>query len=62
MQKSDMGNPTGMESVAMTTITIVLCFISRFTITDWAGIATVIAALSTAGLNVYKFIKEKNKP
>lgn len=61
MQKLNMDHSTGHGSVYMTLLTVLLYFSARFTITDWAGIATILAALSTVGLNVYKFIKEKEK-
>lgn len=45
----------------MTLLTVLLYFSARFTITDWAGIATILAALSTVALNVYKAWKERKK-
>lgn len=42
-------------------ITVILFFISRFTLTDLAGIATIFAAVSTAILNIYRFIKMKKR-
>lgn len=45
----------------LTMLTVILYFIARFTITEWAGIATILAALSTAALNVYKFFNYKKK-
>lgn len=45
----------------MTILTVILYFITRFTITEWAGIATMLAAASTVALNVFRFWKEKNK-
>lgn len=60
--KQTMQLPAG-NGVYMTTITVILYFITRFTITEWAGIATILAAGSTFGLNLYRFLKDKkNKP
>lgn len=57
MKAMDQAN--GHGSVYMTLLTVLLYFNARFSITDWAGIATILAALSTVGLNVYKYFKEK---
>lgn len=60
--KNTMDQGNGHGSVFMTLVTVLLYFHARFTITDWAGVATILAALSTVGLNIYKFFKDrKNK-
>lgn len=56
-----MQQPAGNGNVYMMILTILLYFTARFTITEWAGIATILAALSTFGLNIYKFWKDKNR-
>lgn len=62
MKQIQMNNPTGNGhgNIYLTLLTVLLYFTTRFTITEWAGIATILAAMSTVGLNVYKFWKEKN--
>lgn len=51
----------GTGNVLCTTLSFILLFISQLSLSDFAAIAAIIAALTTAGLNVYKFIKLKNK-
>jgi hypothetical protein len=40
--------------------TFILGIISKITLSDVALIATILAALSTFGLNIYKWIKNKS--
>lgn len=43
------------------TITVLLFFIARFTLTDIAAACTILAALTTAILNITRVVREKNK-
>jgi hypothetical protein len=54
----------GTNNTLMTCFTIILTFIAKFSLSDWAAAAAILAALTTAGLNVAKWIdmrKDKNK-
>lgn len=52
----------GHGNVYLTILTVLLYFITRFGVTEWAGIATILAAVSTFGLNLFRYLKErKNK-
>lgn len=61
--KTMANNYDSNGGVFMTILTVLLYFFTRFTVTEWAGIATILAALTTAVLNVYRFIqlKKRNK-
>ena len=53
----------GTPNTLMTCFTIVLTFIAKFTLSDWAAAAAIIAALSTALLNIAKWqeMRKNNK-
>jgi hypothetical protein len=57
-------NWVGTPNTLMTCFTIILTFVARFTLSDWAAAAAILAALSTVGLNAAKYFemkKNKNK-
>lgn len=49
----------GHGNVLMMTLTIVLYFMDRFSITQWAGVAAIAAALSTIWVNYHKYKRER---
>jgi hypothetical protein len=51
----------GHDSLYLTIMTVFLYFISKFTLSDVAAMATVLAAVSTAVLNVFRFLKERKE-
>jgi hypothetical protein len=51
----------GHGSTWLTLLTVMLYFIARFGVTEWAGIATILAAISTFGLNLFRYLKERKK-
>lgn len=64
METRNMDNNTpwvGTGNVLMTAGTIFLTFISQFKISDLAAWAAVFAGLTTAGLNIYKFIQMRKR-
>lgn len=64
MGTQNMDNNTpwiGTGNVLMTAGTIILTFISQFNVTDLAAIAAILAGLTTAGLNIYKFLQMRKK-
>lgn len=58
---SDVHYPGGHDSLYMTIGTVFLYFISKLTVSDLAAMATILAAISTAVLNVYRFLKERKE-
>jgi hypothetical protein len=54
MEQTNHGNIYG------TILTVILTFISHFTLSDGAAIAAIFAGGTTGGYNIYKFIKDKN--
>lgn len=55
-----MDNPHGVDgSWVGLSATIILGIIAKVTLSDFALVCTILAALSTFGLNVYKAIKHK---
>jgi hypothetical protein len=53
MEQQHYGNVYG--SIA----TIVLFFISHFTLSDGAALAAIFAGVTTGGYNLYKFYKDR---
>jgi hypothetical protein len=53
----------GTNNILATCASFILLFIAKFSVSDWAAIAAILAALTTAGLNIAKYIdmKKKNK-
>jgi hypothetical protein len=47
------------DSVGGTLITVVLFITFKLTLNEWAGVFTILAAISTIGLNVYKYLNGK---
>lgn len=43
------------------TITVLLFFIARFTLTDIAAVCTILAAVTTAVLNITRVIRERKR-
>lgn len=63
METKNMDNTPwiGTGNVLMTAGTIILTFVSHFTLSDVAAAAAILAALTTAGLNIYKFLQMRKK-
>lgn len=60
MNHFDNGDST--NSVGMALVTMFLYILTTLTVQDWAGVAAILAGVSTAAFNGYKFIKLlKNK-
>jgi hypothetical protein len=53
MEQTHYGNIYG------TIATVILTFISHFTLSDGAAIAAIFAGATTGGYNIYKFLKDK---
>jgi hypothetical protein len=54
----------GTNNVLATCASFILLFIAKFSLSDLAAVAAIVAALTTAALNVAKYIemkKSKNK-
>lgn len=54
----------GTNNILATCASFIFLFIAKFSLSDWAAIAAILAALTTAALNVAKYIqmkKDKNK-
>jgi hypothetical protein len=54
-------NWAGTNNTLATCASIILFFIARFTLSDLAAIAAIVAALTTAWLNVVKYFEMKKK-
>ena len=52
-------NSHGLGGVYGTLLTVVLLFISRFALADWAAAAAIFAGFTTGAWNVYRFIKDR---
>jgi O-antigen/teichoic acid export membrane protein len=50
----------GHGNVYGTILTVVFLFISKFTVSDLAAWAAVLAGFTTAGYNIWRFIRERN--
>lgn len=66
MARTDMhdNNWAGTNNVLATCASVILFFIAHFTLSDVAAIAAILAAGTTAWLNIAKYIemkKSKNK-
>lgn len=48
-------NWAGTPNTLMTCFTIILTFIAKFNLSDGAALAAIVAALTTAGLNIAKW-------
>jgi O-antigen/teichoic acid export membrane protein len=53
-------NETTYANVYGTIFTVILTFISHFTLSDGAALAAIFAGVTTGGYNIYKFIKDRN--
>jgi hypothetical protein len=49
----------GTNNVLATCASFIFLFIAKFSVSDWAAIAAIVAALTTAGLNIAKYIEMK---
>lgn len=56
-----MDNHSSGHSIVSCVVTVILWIIFRFTLSDWAGVVTIIAGLSTFGLNIFKYLQTKDK-
>lgn len=62
MGHTKMHEWAGTNNILATCLSFILFFIAHFTLSDLAAIAAIIAALTTAGLNIAKYIDlRKNK-
>jgi hypothetical protein len=51
----------GTNNVLATCASFIFLFIAKFSLSDWAAIAAILAAVTTAGLNIAKYIEMKKK-
>jgi hypothetical protein len=58
MQQNTMEQPH-YGNVYGSIVTIILFFISHFTLSDGAALAAIFAGVTTGGYNVYKFYKDR---
>ena len=49
----------GHGNIYGTILTVILTFISHFTLSDGAAIAAIFAGITTGAYNIYKFYKDK---
>jgi hypothetical protein len=52
----------GHGNVYGTIFTVVMLFIAKFTLSDWAAAAAVFAGVTTGALNVWRWNRERKKP
>jgi len=56
-----MDNGVDHSNTYLTTVTIILTVVSKLTLSDAAAGAAIVAAGSTAWLNIYKYRAEKRR-
>lgn len=61
MRTMDNQAPQGHGSTYMTILTTILYVICKWTFSDIAAIATIIAAATTAWLNIYRWRSDRKK-
>jgi hypothetical protein len=61
MNKDMDGGQNNDGSLYMTIFTVFLYMAHRFTLSDWAAVGTIAAALSTLAYNLYRMFWEKKK-
>jgi len=64
MAHHTMEHNNGNGNVLMLVLTLFIYLISVWSVQQWAAIATIVAALSTAAFNIYKwwaFSRDKRK-
>jgi len=59
--KAMHGEHNNDGSLYMTLLTVFLYLIARLSLTEWAAIATIFAALSTMAYNLYRMFGLKKK-
>ena len=63
MGQTDMHDNSwaGTNNVLATCASFIFLFIAKFSLSDWAAIAAILAALTTAALNIVKYFEMKRK-
>lgn len=57
--KAMHGENNNDGSLYMTILTVFLYMAHRFTLSDWAAVGTILAALSTLAYNLYRMFGDK---
>lgn len=61
MREKFMDNWAGTPNILSASMTLVLLYINKVTLSDAAAIAAILAGVTTGGLNIAKYIQMKKR-
>lgn len=61
MQEKFMDNWAGTPNILSASLTMILLFINKVTLSDAAAFAAIVAGLTTGALNVVKYFQMKKR-